>query len=69
MNAAREFKQARSSRACFHFKFTAMKLARLLRVFADLNQEKEFIMKTLIGAAAVAGALVFEVAKGRKGAH
>jgi len=36
-----------------------MKLARLLRVFADLNQEKEFIMKTLIGAAAVAGALVF----------
>jgi len=43
-------------RACFRFG-CALKLARLLRVFDGLDQREESVMKSLIGAAFVAGAL------------
>jgi hypothetical protein len=46
-----------SSRACFRFG-AALKLARLLRVFNGLDQREESVMKSLIGAAFVASALV-----------
>jgi hypothetical protein len=36
-----------------------MNQARLLRVICDLDKDREFVMKTVIGAAFVAGALVF----------
>jgi hypothetical protein len=46
-----------SLRACFRFA-AALKLARLLRVFNGLDQREESVMKSLIGAAFVASALV-----------
>jgi hypothetical protein len=46
-----------SSRACFRFA-AALKLAGLLRVFDGLDQREESVMKSLIGAAFVASALV-----------
>jgi hypothetical protein len=45
-----------SLRACFRFS-CALKLARLLRVSDGLDQREESVMKSLIGAAVIAGAL------------